>query len=107
MKPRCRERQYHLSPGIGQLREAVQQQDQGPSLGLKAGLQYVYPQSVDIRREARTNAWRKRSTLQWRQIGHARLLLMDRQPSLAENAEKERVRRAVSINQRRRSSAAP
>ena len=60
MEPRRGERQHDLSPGIGELRKAVQQQDQRPPLGLKAGLQHVYPQSVDVRRRS-GNGWRERS----------------------------------------------
>ena len=67
----------------------MQQQDQRPPLGLKAGLQHVYPQTIDVGEEAGTNVWRKRSTLQGLQIGHARLLAINRPPSLAETAENE------------------
>ena len=36
------ERQHHLSPGVGEFREAVQQQDQRPAACLEAGLQHMH-----------------------------------------------------------------
>ena len=38
---RRRQRQHHLAPAIGQLREAVQQQHGGPARRLEAGLQHM------------------------------------------------------------------
>ena len=68
------ERQHDLSPRIGELRKAMEQQHQRAPLGLKAGLQHVDPQAVDIGCEAGADAGSERGGFQRRQIGHARLL---------------------------------
>jgi hypothetical protein len=106
MKAGRRKWRHDLSPGVGELRKPVQQQDQGTPLGLKAGLQHVYPQTIDIRHEAGADTRRNRSTFQRPDIDHARLVWMDRPRSLAENAENKRVRRADRIIRRRRLSIA-
>ena len=106
MKSRRGERQHDSPPGEGEFREAVQQQDRRPSLGVKAGLQHVYPQPVDVGHEAGANARSNHGTLQRPDIGHARLLAMCR-PSLAEKTGNESADAAVCISRRPQSSAAP
>jgi hypothetical protein len=70
---RC-ERQHHLSPGIGELRKAVQQQNQRPAARLMTGLEHMHIEAVDVARKAGADAAGKRGTVQRRQISHARLL---------------------------------
>jgi hypothetical protein len=74
MKPGRGERQHHLSPGIGELRKAVEEQDQRPARRPVAGLQQVHVQAIDVPHEAGIDTGRKRSTFQGRDISHARLL---------------------------------
>ena len=50
-----RQRQHHLAPAVGELREAVQQQQAGPAR-LEAGLQHVHREAVDVVDEARADA---------------------------------------------------
>jgi hypothetical protein len=45
-------RQHHLSPRIGELRKAVQQQDQRPASPLKAGLEHVHVEAIDASHKA-------------------------------------------------------
>ena len=66
-----RERQHHLSPGIGQLGEAVQQQHQRAVSLLEAGLKDMHPQPIDVAHEARSDPGWKRAILQRRQLGHS------------------------------------
>src|SRR5208282_4735411 len=73
VEPLRRERQHDLPPGVGKLRKAVEEQDQGPPHGLEAGLQHVYAQPVDIGHEAGTDAWAKNGTFQRGHLGLSRL----------------------------------
>ena len=56
VKPLRRQRQHHLAPAVGELREAVQKQEAGPALGLEPGLQHVHPEAVAVVDEARAYA---------------------------------------------------
>ena len=47
------ERRHHLSPTVGELREAVKQQHARPARGLETGLQHVHLEAVDIVHEPR------------------------------------------------------
>ncbi len=73
MKALRRQRQHHLAPAVGQLREAVQQQEAGPAFGLEARLQDVHPQAVDVVDEASANARRQRRQARDGRAGHRRL----------------------------------
>ena len=44
------QRQHHLAPAVGQLREAVDQQQPGPVAALVAGLEHVHRDAVDAGR---------------------------------------------------------
>jgi hypothetical protein len=71
VKPGGGERRHDLAPGIGDLRKAVQQQQQRPS-GL-AGFKDMNAQPVDPLDKARADAGGKNSEVERRQIGHAGL----------------------------------
>ena len=64
------ERHHYLPPGIGELREAVEQQHARPSRRIEARLQQVNPQAGDVIDEARPYAGRKRRTVQRGLRGH-------------------------------------
>jgi hypothetical protein len=59
MEPRRGERQHHLAPRIGDLREAVQQQNERPVRSREAGLKHMHPQAIDLCDEAGADAGRK------------------------------------------------
>ena len=52
MKPGRGEGQHHLSPAIGQFREAVEEQDAGAVLALEASLQQVHGEAIAVGHEA-------------------------------------------------------
>ena len=50
------EGRHHLSPAIGELREAVEQQEAGPAGLPVSGLQHMHAQAVQTLDEARADA---------------------------------------------------
>ncbi len=71
VEPGGGERRHHLAPGIGEFREAVQQQDAGPAGGFVAGFQQVDAQAVDVFKEAGADAGGEHGWVQWSDVGHA------------------------------------
>ena len=70
MESRRGQRRHDLSPGIGQLGEAVQQQDGGPARRRRSGLEDVHAQAIDAGDEAGANASGEDVTRQRGQFGH-------------------------------------
>ncbi len=64
------ERRHHLAPGIGELREAVQEKDEGAAGGFVAGFQDVNAQSVDAVEEAGADAGGQDGRVQWCEVCH-------------------------------------
>ncbi len=73
VKPRGCERHHQFSPGIGQLRKTVEQQDAGSVFLLESGLQHVHAQAVDAGHEAGADAGRQHGVFQGWQLGHVRV----------------------------------
>ena len=61
---------HDLAPGIGELREAVQQQDQGAARGFMAGFEDVDAQEVDVVEDARPDAGREHSGVERAGVVH-------------------------------------
>ena len=64
MKPGRRKGQHHLSPAIGQFREAVEKQDAGAVLAFEASLQQVHGEAIDVGHEAGAYAVRQGERLE-------------------------------------------
>ena len=64
------ERPHHLAPGIGELREPVQQQDAGPAGGLVPGFEDVDAQPVDPLDKTRADAGRQHGGIPRRKFDH-------------------------------------
>jgi hypothetical protein len=67
------ERHHHLSPAVGQLRKAVQEEDAGPRASVEPGFQDVNPDAVDVVHDPRTNPAREHVRAERRHIRGARL----------------------------------
>jgi len=70
VKPRGGQRGHDLSPGIGELGKAVQQQDSRPARRRRSGLEDVHAQAIDAGDEARADAGGEDVTRQRRQFEH-------------------------------------
>ena len=70
VEPRLGERRHDLSPGIGQLRKAVQQEDTRSSRRRRPGLEDVHAQAVDVGDEARADARGQNLARQRRHFKH-------------------------------------
>ena len=69
-----RQRQHHLPPAIGKLRETVQKKDRRTPGRVETCLQKMHRESVDIGHSARTDARRDRSiTVRWQNTTRTRL----------------------------------
>ena len=79
MVPRRRQRQHDVAPAVGELREAMEEQDTGPVLSLEAGFEHVHRETVDVFHEPGADLWRTAD------FGHPRA------PSFAGHAEPEDV----------------
>jgi hypothetical protein len=67
------ERRHHLSPGVGEFREAMQEENQRPAACLESGLQHMHSQPVDVAHKPGSYAGWKNIILQRRQLGHFHL----------------------------------
>src|SRR4029453_18168511 len=59
VKPGRGQGQHNLAPAIGQLREAVQEQDAGTVLRLESAFSQVDGKTIDMGHEARAYTWRE------------------------------------------------
>src|SRR6185437_16019218 len=68
------ERQHHLAPAVGELREAMEEEKQRTVRAVMAGLQNVHPQAVDAGDKARADAVGQGGGGQRGEIDHGALL---------------------------------
>jgi hypothetical protein len=77
MVSRGRQRQHNFAPAVGELREAMEEQDTGAVLSLEAGFEHAHRETVDVFHEPGADFWRATD------FGHSQGSIICR-PSLSE-----------------------
>ncbi len=58
VESRCRQRQHDVAPAVGELGEAMEEQDTGSVLSLEPGFEHAHRETVDVVHEPGADLWR-------------------------------------------------